>query len=107
MEEGYEKALEVIFVYGYECCMFKHNICESQPEVLDGMPDSSNLLPPEFFANLGWPLVPAVTKAAAAEVDMIEHVKPEKIRNFQKWKNNNNNNNNNYYYYNNNNNKLP
>ena len=27
MEEDYQKALEVIFAYGYECCAFKHNIC--------------------------------------------------------------------------------
>ena len=26
MEEEYEKALEVIFTYGYGCCVFKHNI---------------------------------------------------------------------------------
>ena len=27
MEEDYQKALELIFAYGYECCAFKHNIC--------------------------------------------------------------------------------
>ena len=27
MEEDYQKALELIFAYGYGCCMFKHNIC--------------------------------------------------------------------------------
>ena len=27
MEEDYQKALELIFAYGYRCCMFKHNIC--------------------------------------------------------------------------------
>ena len=32
MEEEYHKALEVIFAYGYECCIFKHNICEDRPE---------------------------------------------------------------------------
>ena len=26
MEEDYQKALEVIFTYGYGCCVFKHNI---------------------------------------------------------------------------------
>ena len=26
-EEDYQKALELIFAYGYRCCMFKHNIC--------------------------------------------------------------------------------
>ena len=27
MEEGYQKALEVIFAYSYRCCAFKNNIC--------------------------------------------------------------------------------
>ena len=40
MEEDYQKALEVLFAYDYGCCVFKHNICEDHPEVLDGMPDS-------------------------------------------------------------------
>ena len=26
MEKDYQKALEVIFTYGYKCCSFKHNI---------------------------------------------------------------------------------
>ena len=55
MEEDYQKTLEVIFAYGYGCCMFKHNICGSQPEVLDDMLDSTNLLLQEFFANLRCP----------------------------------------------------
>ena len=51
MEEDYQKALEVIFAYGYGCCAFKHNICGDHPKVPDGMPDSSIPLPPKFFAN--------------------------------------------------------
>ena len=51
MKEEYQKALEVIFAYGYECCVFKHNICGDCPKVLEGMPDSANQLPPEFFVN--------------------------------------------------------
>ena len=51
MEEDYQKTLELIFAYGYGCCVFKHNICGDQPEVLDGMPNSSDLLPPKFFVN--------------------------------------------------------
>ena len=27
MEKEYQKALEVIFAYGYGCYVFKHNIC--------------------------------------------------------------------------------
>ena len=41
IEEDYQKALELIFAYGYECCVFKHNICGDQPELSDGMHDSS------------------------------------------------------------------
>ena len=33
MEEEYQKALEVILAYGYECCVFKHNICGDHLEV--------------------------------------------------------------------------
>ena len=44
MEEDYQKALELIFAYGYGCCMFKHNLCGDQQEVLDGMPASSRVL---------------------------------------------------------------
>ena len=49
MEEEYQKTLEVIFAYGNECCVFKHNIYGDHPEVLDGMPDSADPLPPEFY----------------------------------------------------------
>ena len=69
MEEDYQKALELIFAYGYGCCMFKHNIYDDQPEVLEGMPDSSDPLPPKFFANPRCPPVPAATKATTAKVD--------------------------------------
>ena len=51
MEEDYQKALEVIFAYGYECCAFKHNICRDQLEVLNGMLDSVDPLLVEFFVN--------------------------------------------------------
>ena len=55
--------------------MFKHNIYESQPEVLDGMPDSSDPLPPEFFANPWCPPVLIVTEAVVAEADLIKTAK--------------------------------
>ena len=75
MEEDYQKDLEVIFAYGYGCCMFKHNICGSQLKVLDGMSDSSNPLLPEFFSNPRCPPALTVTEAATADVDMIEPAK--------------------------------
>ena len=40
MEKEYQKALEVIFAYGYGCCEFKHNICGDHPEAPNGMLDS-------------------------------------------------------------------
>ena len=33
--------------------LFKHSICGDQPGIPDGMPDSTDPLPPKFFANLG------------------------------------------------------
>ena len=75
MEEDYQKALEVIFAYSYGCCMFKHNICGSQPKVPYDMLDSSNLLPLGFFANPRCPLVLAVTTVVVVEVDLIEVAK--------------------------------
>ena len=50
MEEEYKKVLKVFFAYRYGCCVFKH-ICGDNPEVLKGMPDSVDPLPPEFFMN--------------------------------------------------------
>ena len=72
MEEEYQKALEVIFSYGYGCYVFKHNICGDYLEVLEGMPDSVDPLPPEFFVNLGCPLIKMATKATTTEVPPSE-----------------------------------
>ena len=69
MEEDYHKAPKVIFAYGYGCCMFKHNICGSQLEVLNNMPDSSDPLPPEFFTNPKCLPVSTVTEAAVVKAN--------------------------------------
>ena len=80
MEDDYQNSLELIFSYGYGCCVFKHNICGDQPEVPDGMPHSSDLLPPEFFANLRWPPTLVTIKVTVVEVDQGEATKePENI----------------------------
>ena len=55
--------------------MFKHNICGDQPEVLDGMPDSSDPLPPEFFMNPRCPPAPTATEVTTVEVDQGEVIK--------------------------------
>ena len=63
MEKDYQKALELIFAYGYGCCVFKHNICGDHLEVPDGMLDSSNPLPPKFFVNPRCPSALAATES--------------------------------------------
>ena len=45
------EVMELIFAYGYGCCVFKHNICGDQQEVPNAMPDSSDPLPLDFFTN--------------------------------------------------------
>ena len=69
MEEDYRKAFKLIFAYDYGCCVFKHNIYGDQPKVPDGMPDSSNSLPLEFFTNPRWSLARPLTKAIGTEVE--------------------------------------
>ena len=75
MGEDYHKALEQIFSYGYRSYAFKHNIYGDQPGIPDGMPDSTDPLPQEFFANLGCPSVLIATKTKAIEVHLGEAVK--------------------------------
>ena len=55
--------------------MFKHNICGSQPYVPDGMPNSSDPLPSEFYVNPMCPQVPIVIRAMVVEADPIELAK--------------------------------
>ena len=55
--------------------MFKHNICGDQPKVPIGMPDSSDPLPLEFFANPRCPLAPATIEVMTMEVDQSEATK--------------------------------
>ena len=75
MEENYQKALELIFAYGYGCCAFKHSICGDQLEIPDNMPDSANPLPLEFFVNPRCPPAPTVIKVKAIKVDMGKAMK--------------------------------
>ena len=51
LDEAYEEGFDVIFNYGYGCCAFAHNICGSQPLVLDRMPDTYKPLSLKFFIN--------------------------------------------------------
>ena len=58
----------MIFNYGYGCCAFAHNICGSQPVVLDKMANTSKPLPPEFFINPRCP--PGSVPAESATIDV-------------------------------------
>ena len=51
MEDEFDARGDTLFNYGYDCCVFTHNICGSKPQISDGMPDPSVPLTPEFFAN--------------------------------------------------------
>ena len=42
VEEAFDAGFNVIFNYGYGCCAFAHNICGSEPMILDGMLDTSD-----------------------------------------------------------------
>ena len=68
LEEAYEEGFDVIFNYGYDCCAFTHNICGSQPEVQDGMSDTSKSLSLEFFINPRCPS--SIVPAEAASIDV-------------------------------------
>ena len=65
----------MIIAYGYECYVFKNNICGDRPKVPKGMPDSADLLPPELFMNPRCPLVQVTAKATTIEVPLSEAAK--------------------------------
>ena len=78
LEEAYEEGFNVIFNYGYGCYAYVHNIYRSQPEVLDGMSDTSKSLSLEFFINPRCPL--GVVPAETISTD----VRPGKVTNAPK-----------------------
>ena len=78
MDKDYQKALELIFTFGYRCCMLKHYICGDQPKVPDGMPDSFDPLPLEFFMNPRCPPVQAPTEATATKAEQSKTTKKAK-----------------------------
>ena len=68
LREAYEEGFDVIFNYGYGCCAFAHNMRGRQPEVPDGIPDTSKSLSPKFFINPRCP--PGVIPVEAASIDV-------------------------------------
>ena len=69
MKENYQGSLDLIFSYGYGCCAFKNNIYRDRPEIPDGMPNSANPLPLEFFVNPRCPPVSVAVEAKDTGVD--------------------------------------
>ena len=65
----------MIFSYGYGCCVFKHNICGDHPEVPNGILNSADPLPPEFFVNPGCPFVQVASEATTIEAPLSETTK--------------------------------
>ena len=61
----------MIFNYGYGFYAFAHNICGSQPEVLDGMSDTSKPLSLEYFINPRCP--PGTVPVEAASTDVLSN----------------------------------
>ena len=55
--------------------MFKHNICGDHLEVPEGMLDSADPLPLEFFVNPKCPSVQAVAEAITTEAPTSEMAK--------------------------------
>ena len=62
MVENYQKALEQIFTYGYERCVFKDSIRGDRPRISDGILDFADPLPLEFFVNIWCSPTPTAMK---------------------------------------------
>ena len=66
LEVEYDAGFEVISNYGYGCCAFEHNICESKPKIPNWMPSTSEPLTPEFFVNPRCPPIAVPVGTAVA-----------------------------------------
>ena len=51
LEVDFDASSDMIFNYGYGCCVYEHDIHGSKPKIPSGMPDTSTPLTPEFFMN--------------------------------------------------------
>ena len=68
MEAEFDASGDMLFNYGYGCCVFTHNIRGNKPQIQDGMSDPSVPLTLEFFAN---PQCPPSTSATAPALDLV------------------------------------
>ena len=64
IEAEFDSSGDTLFNYGYGCCAFTHNLCGSNPQIPDGMPNPSVPLTVEFLVNPRYP--PSALAAASA-----------------------------------------
>ena len=75
MEAEFHSSSDTLFNYGYGCCVFMHNICESKPQIPDGMSNPSVQLTPEFFAN---PRCPPSISSVAPALDLVAAIREDR-----------------------------
>ena len=68
IEVEFDSSSNTLFNYIYGCCIFMHNICGSEPQIPEGMPNPSVPLTAEFFAN---PSCPPSASAIASSLDPV------------------------------------
>ena len=78
MEAEFDASGDMLFNYGYGCCVFTHNICGSKPQIQDKMSDPSVPLTSEFFAN---PRCPPSTSSSAPASDLAAVSREERLEN--------------------------
>ena len=77
MEAELDASSGTLFNYDYGCCGFTYNICESKPQIQDGMSDPSVPLTPDFFANPRCP--PSASSAVlASDLATVSREEPPK-----------------------------
>ena len=78
VETDFDSSSDTLFNFGYGCCVFTHNICGSNPQIPDGMPNSSVSLTVKFFSN---PCCPSGASAAASGLAPIAVSGEERLKN--------------------------
>ena len=68
IEAEFDSRGDMLFIYGYGCCAFMHNICGSKPQILDRMLSPLIPLTAEFFANPRCPPGASVAAYALAPI---------------------------------------
>ena len=78
LEVKFDVSSDVIFNYGYGCCAFAHDICESKPKIPPGMSDTSTPLTLEFLVNPRCPPGSSFALSTAEPVETAEEALADK-----------------------------